>query len=364
MPNPTATLFVPYHALDDLHLEDADEFARTPAANVFTADQTIEGNLIVTGEINPADLAARWAAQRPKVEALERVSGREEDSVRTLLSQNLTVGMSLRHDADLNQGRITVGNYDTQAYQPLVLEANHISLVTGTDPPGLSESVRVHTGGVTLGQGADHDTDPGVGVLRARALQGTLATTDLSGMVAPAQVGPLPPARLLGRNATTTGPSETITVGAGLVLQGTTLSATAKPSGFFGYTFSSALTAPPVAQTLRFNAAYPYTAVTKVWVHYLNINSEDMYFGWMRLDPQSTLIVQDKESHAQYVEFKTSGPVIDRGTYAELPVAWKANGTALVNNNDCLARTMTPGALELETRLAALEARVAALEAR
>ena len=160
---PTATIYVPYHALDEAI--DDPTIARTNEANAFTEDQTIEGNLIVTGEINPA----RWAEQRHKVEQLERAAPAE--GVRTLLSETLTAGMSLRHEEAAGLGKVTVGNYDTQTFQPLQLEASSIRMVTGTYPPGLSESLRVHAGGLSLGPATAHATDPGIGVLRLQAVQ-------------------------------------------------------------------------------------------------------------------------------------------------------------------------------------------------
>jgi len=100
-------------------------------------------------------------------------------------------------------------------------------------------------------------------------------------------------------------------------------------SGVFAYTFNTVTTAPPASQRIRFNAAHPYTAVTKVWADFQSSNSEDLYFGWMRIRTGSILIVQDKDAHAQFAEFITTGVPIDQGTYVELPVAWVSNGTAL-----------------------------------
>jgi Chaperone of endosialidase len=152
----------------------------------------------------------------------------------------------------------------------------------------------------------------------------------------------LDPVRVLGRSDSGVGPAESLVVGTGLALQGTTLVATAKNSGVYGYTFSSTLTEPPPDQSVRFNAAHPYTAVTKLWVDYHNSNSEDLYYGWIRVDVGSTVLVQDKDNHTQYAEFTTTGAPVDRGAYVELAVTWKSNGTALTNNQDCLVRTTTP----------------------
>jgi hypothetical protein len=100
-------------------------------------------------------------------------------------------------------------------------------------------------------------------------------------------------------------------------------------SGVFAYVFSTTTTAPPGSQRIRFNAAHPYTAVTTLWADFSSSNSEDLYWGWMRIRVGSLLMVQDKDNHLQYAEFTTTGLPIDHGTYVELPVAWASNGTAL-----------------------------------
>ena len=342
MPSPTATIFVPYHALDEALPETV---ARTDAANTFMEDQTVNADLYVTGEINPA----RRLEQRPKIDQLIGPG-----AGRTLLSNDLSAGMSLRYDEGIGKGRLTTGNYDAQLYLPFVLEALQVSLSTGTTPVDLTEHLRVHpAGGVTIGAGTDHATDPGVGVVVARTAQFTAGLPS-------AQVRASAATRVLGRGASGPGAVQELTLGTGLVIEGTTLRSTAVNSSFQGYTFNSTLTPPPPSQTIRFNGAAPYTGVTKLWVSYYNLNNEDMYYPWTHLIVGSTVMVQDKESHLQYAEFTTTGPTIDRGTYAEVPVVWKANGTALTNNRDCLAHTSSPAS----GTLAALEARIAALEAR
>jgi len=100
-------------------------------------------------------------------------------------------------------------------------------------------------------------------------------------------------------------------------------------SGVFAYVFNTVTTAPPASQRIRFNAGHPYTAVTKLWADFSSSNSEDLYWGWMRIRVGSLIIVQDKDNHLQFAEFTTTGVPIDLGTYVELPVAWVSNGTAL-----------------------------------
>jgi len=138
--------------------------AKLAGGNDFVGDQTIDGDLTVSGTITPS----RREEQQPKIDQL---IPKDTQGVRTLLSKSLVSGLALRHDEVAGNARITVGNYDTQVYEPLLTEAQSLQIKTGTYPPGLAEHVRVHpSGGVTVGDGADHDTAPGVGVVVARGL--------------------------------------------------------------------------------------------------------------------------------------------------------------------------------------------------
>lgn len=133
---------------------DADAAFKN-ASNTFVGDQTIDGDLFVTGEIDPV---VRMR-QLPKINQLVG----DPTGSRMLMSKSLVAGLSLRHDDDLSHGRIAVGNYDTQTYQPLLIEAESVQFRTGINPPGLTENVRIHaSGGVTVG--LTHN-DPGAGVL-------------------------------------------------------------------------------------------------------------------------------------------------------------------------------------------------------
>jgi hypothetical protein len=128
----------------------------------------------------------------------------------------------------------------------------------------------------------------------------------------------------------------------------------------FPYGFSTSTIEPPSAQQIRFNAPSPYTGVTKVWATFQDSASEDLYWGWMRIDVGSGLLVQDKDDHTRYAEFKTTGPASDKGTYVELPVDHVGHGTALAVQA-CLVRVRPPS---VATQLAALDRRLAALEQR
>ena len=144
------------------------DVAKTNISNTFTGDQTVDGDLFVTGEVNPVVLAR----QKPKIDLFTGVVGDPAGS-RTLLSRSLTSGLSLRHDEDLGaRAHLAVGNYDTQSYQPLLIEVESFQVHTGVSPGTRAERVRVHpSGGVTVG--TSHTTDPGTGVMRADSLGAT-----------------------------------------------------------------------------------------------------------------------------------------------------------------------------------------------
>jgi hypothetical protein len=159
--------------------------AKTNASNTFTGDQTVDGDLFVTGEVNPVV----FARQKPKIDQFTLPVGGDPAGSRTLLSRSLISGLSLRHDEALAQGRLSVGNYDTQVYQPLLFEVESFQVHTGVNPGNRVERLRVHpTGGVTVG--TVHTTDPGVGVLVAGGLGTTPlnASQLLSGIVANARL--------------------------------------------------------------------------------------------------------------------------------------------------------------------------------
>jgi hypothetical protein len=141
------------------------DVAKTNASNTFTGDQTVDGDLFVTGEVNPTF----FAAQLRKIDLFTETPVGDPAGSRTLLSRSLVSGLSLRHDEALAEGRLSVGNYDTQVYQPLKVEVESFQIHTGVSPGTRMEHLRVHPlGGVTVG--TDHVNDPGVGSLAADAI--------------------------------------------------------------------------------------------------------------------------------------------------------------------------------------------------
>ena len=96
------------------------------------------------------------------------------------------------------------------------------------------------------------------------------------------------------------------------------------------YDFSTATTEPPVATQVRFDAGHPYTAVTKLWARNLNTASSDVHTVLIAVPTGSTLYVQDKNDHALFARFLTTDVAVDKVDYVEFPVAWVANGGALL----------------------------------
>ena len=322
MPTPTATIFVPYHALDAAI--DDPTLARTNQSNTFEGDQTIDGDLFVTGEVNPVLLRE----QLPKIAALEGRAWPVGDPVgsRTLMSKSLVSGLSVRHDEAAALGKITVGNYDAQVYQPFEFEVQSLRVQTGLAPGTSAEHLRVHpSGGVTVGDGADHATDPGVGVLHARGLGTTPLHT--------ASLTPLPAARVLGRGSAAGGPPEPLLIGAGLTIDGTVLRTVPRRSLAGRYDYAIVLTPPPLNGQVRMNALFPYTAVSQLYVSYQTRDNEDMYWTWPNLPIGTRLILQNQADHTRVLELRTTAVPVDAGTSFKIDVAYSAAGPAALANN-------------------------------
>jgi hypothetical protein len=122
---------------------------------------------------------------------------------------------------------------------------------------------------------------------------------------------------------------EEIILGNNLLMSGNILNATARNSNLVNYTYSATLTEPPGADQVRFNAAHPYTGVTKIWMRNVSTDGQDVFLGLMIVAVGSTILVQDKNDHTQYARFTTVGEPIDKIIYVEFPVVWKANGSAI-----------------------------------
>src|SRR5215468_10927450 len=94
-------------------------------------------------------------------------------------------------------------------------------------------------------------------------------------------------------------------------------------AGIWLYQFSTATTEPPAGSQIRFNTSV-MANITKMWVPISTSDGIDIYYALINVDPTSTLILQDKNNHAQIVEL-TCGLLVDKTTYIEFPVTWVAN---------------------------------------
>src|SRR5262245_10146928 len=111
------------------------------------------------------------------------------------------------------------------------------------------------------------------------------------------------------------------------------------PSGgvsLSAFDFSDQITAPPTSSQLRFNAAAPYTAATKLWVRFQTSDGMDAYWRLRLVSPGATVFVQDKNDHTLYVRCRTTGVSVDQTTYMELPIVWVTGSGTLLNNQAIL----------------------------
>lgn len=156
--------------------------------------------------------------------------------------------------------------------------------------------------------------------------------------------------RVLGRGDAGAGDPEELTLGGGLTMSGTTLSG-ARNSALVNYTYNTSTTEPPSAGQVRTNTTYPWTSTTKLWIRFVSVDNQDVYWGLMLLSIGSTLLLQDQDDHTLYGRFTVTGAPIDKGLYAEVPVVWTANGGAIATASRVL---MQATALSAASRFGAL----------
>lgn len=98
------------------------------------------------------------------------------------------------------------------------------------------------------------------------------------------------------------------------------------------YDYVTAVTAPPAAREIRFNAGHPYTAVTTVWVRRVNAAGLDLHAVLMNVQIGGAIYVQDRGDSTLYAQFTTTADPVDAGDYVTFAVSWKKNGGVLINN--------------------------------
>lgn len=109
------------------------------------------------------------------------------------------------------------------------------------------------------------------------------------------------------------------------------------------YTYNTTGTAPPSSGSVRFNST-TMNLVTTIWLHYVNFDSLDTknYF-LQKVKVGDTFYIQDRDDSTKWQLWELTGAYTDNGTYATLPVTWKAGGTALVATRVVIVRE-PPGA--------------------
>ena len=132
--------------------------------------------------------------------------------------------------------------------------------------------------------------------------------------------------RLFGRGDSGSGAIQEIAVGTGLVMDGTTLAAIGRTTGASSWTYNNTTTEPPTGSQVRFNAAYPYTAVSKVWIRDLTNDGIDMHNVLLMQASGSRLYLQDKDDHSRWVQFETTAEPVAKTGYVEFEVTHVGDG--------------------------------------
>jgi hypothetical protein len=116
------------------------------------------------------------------------------------------------------------------------------------------------------------------------------------------------------------------------------------------FDFSTTTVEPPTSNQVRFDAAFPYTAVTRVWVRNITTGGSDVHAYLLLVPSGSTIYFQDKNDSTLFAKFTTTSATVDKTTYIELPVAWVSSGGALLNNQATMMLVVTGAAFGLAVR--------------
>jgi hypothetical protein len=82
---------------------------------------------------------------------------------------------------------------------------------------------------------------------------------------------------------------------------------------------------PPTGNQVRVEGTDQTTA-TKLWAMNLDNSGEDVHVLLLRIPAGSKLYMQDFDDHTAYVEYETTAAPLDKGSYVEFPVAYRAGG--------------------------------------
>ena len=92
-------------------------------------------------------------------------------------------------------------------------------------------------------------------------------------------------------------------------------------TGAYDYIFNATTAAPPGAGNVRVNADSPYTAVTTVWIHRQDRNSDDRRTLLMLHAAGEVMQLEDKDNADVFVRFTLTAAPVDSGTYVTFAVA-------------------------------------------
>jgi hypothetical protein len=103
-------------------------------------------------------------------------------------------------------------------------------------------------------------------------------------------------------------------------------------SNLLSYRFSTAVVEPPSNSQVRLDNADPTLAV-KLWASKSTSDAIDptlMFTLWCVAG--NHVGFQDANDSTKWQRYQIGGPVVDKGTYLEVPVSWLSGGGVLVNN--------------------------------
>ena len=110
-----------------------------------------------------------------------------------------------------------------------------------------------------------------------------------------------------------------------------------KRSGFsmrFEYQFDDRTTVAPLNSQLRLDNI-DGSAATKVWFHNNDADGLDLSNLLTLVEEDFIIFIQDKNDAAKYQRYVSVGPMINSGTYCEIPVSNLASSGQLSNNQRC-----------------------------
>ena len=99
------------------------------------------------------------------------------------------------------------------------------------------------------------------------------------------------------------------------------------PVETYEYAFNAATDEPPTGSQVRLDAA-DFMAATRLWVMYSSTSGLDTYFALTSLKAGDRVVLQDWNDHTRYIRFEVTSWVNDMSDYAEIPVTYKAAGSA------------------------------------